>query len=282
MRETVAAEWGWNPDTVVAVTGLLTLLAAFAAAAFARGAWRAADRQADAADQQLALAEEQLQLARHQAAEFGRQLTDQAAKDAALRRRELEAKADERAPEVLLRFERFFPLQRRLENNDIGEIEGPVTLAKGHNRVLFVGAELLIKNVSTHTAEVWLQSAGEEVTDRETGRSVGGGRAVVLSPGEERIWDWQREVFTGLFRLEDVPTPAHAYESRLRVWVRDLGLNVRDEYELAWSWNHVSTDGTYLKIDPAPPGLPAQPAAFVTGRLYERLDHEATSDPDRP
>lgn len=257
--------WEGVPNWAGIVIGFLTLIAAVAAAWFARSASRAAREQADAASQQTAAAIAQLELASAAARRAEEQATEQDSALKAERRRGDQARLDALAPTVFAlahwREPRLGPRENRHPIKYIRELD------PGDDQLFWVSIELEFHNVSEQVARV-------DITDADGGElSIPMGDPIFLRPGHIRRVTWNRSLHTSNLREQEaLGLPQHSF-FRAQFWVRDLGMNVRDTYTFSADLRHLTLDGSRLLISPNVPYPWAENVAEPTSaRMYERLD----------
>lgn len=266
------------PSWIMAATGVATLLAAIAAALFARKAASHAGEQVKEAAAQTAEAHRQVELSVRQEAIAQRTLKAQIDEsrrqhDAAIRveRRALEARLDERMPFIIARARLpFRNLQQRPYGND-GWLPVDEQLRVGSRN-----APAFQQEVSVRLENVSVMPARIDIVDAAGGEFQGqpSGQPLVVGPGETADLRWQRQ-FSGTALasgdLRDQPDPQLF---SVRFWVRDLAMLVRDEYVFSASLPHFKKDGSQLVIAPIPREFwPSGQsiAELLPERLYERL-----------
>lgn len=85
--------------------------------------------------------------------------------------------------------------------------------------------------------------------------------------------EWQRTISRAALRSgEDLVRPENWWMT-VELWVRDLGMNVRDTFRFSGDFRHFALDGSRLIVDPELPFAWEENIAEPTSpRIYERLD----------
>lgn len=268
----------WDPNWVMAVLSLPTLLAATLAGFFA---WRAAHwtkQQSIAAEAQVEIAKEGLRVARRDAdlaradSLFQRSETDIA------NRRQSEMRLDILAPAVLARAAPKGPTYRALEWRrrasegltvaDWVVVDQPFTLQDNEAAEFRTVLNLTFRNVSNQIAVV-------DVVDVQLGeiQGVRQGDSITIAPLEERTFQWVRVLRSQDLSTQDQIDDPARWLFNLEFWVRDIGMNVRDTYKFNSDLRYFSRRGQALQVvpDPAFPWF-ENFAGLSQPRMYERLD----------
>jgi len=266
----VSIPWEGIPNWIVAGTGLLTLIAAAVAAGFAGRAAHWAKKQSTTAEQQVTIAKEQLANARTEL-DVAQRAADQSAEAAArAERRAIESRLDLLQPAVYARATAGTPgapnqLLMVRDNRDPSwrPVTDDLDIPAGGEMVTFsLNVTLTFRNVSSQTAEI-------AIPERSLGeiQLLPQGRSLFLAPGEDAQVVWTRLIHESEARSPERPGWSMF---RVKAWVRDLGVNVRDEYVFSDHFPFFSMDGSLLRVRPAPWG---DCVAVIAGpRIYERLD----------
>lgn len=258
--------WEGVPNWISAVTGVMTLLAAVAAAIFAGRAAHWTKQQATAAAAQTTTSDEQLQLARDGAAKAQMQLEKQQREATRAERRQAEARLDVIAPVVLAVARRH-----NLTKSSDGQSFEPVT----HRREIDARTDALFRTSATITFQnLSNKIARVDITHPAYGElDIRSGESIILSPGERKQIEWQRTIARAALRSEeDLGRPENGWMT-VEIWVRDLGMNVRDTFRFGGDFRHFSLDGSRLVVDPELPFPWEENVAEPTSpRVYERLD----------
>lgn len=273
------------PNWVMAVTGVLTLAAAVAAALFARSAAKHAGEQVKEAAKQTAEAHRQVELAEKQEAIAQRTLRAQAQEswrqhEAAVRveTRALEARLDERMPFIIARAKLTFSnlFVRSSDRDEWIEVEATQRMHGNDAPAFKQQVSLRFENVSSMPARI-------DIVDAAHGELEGlpSGEPLVVAPGGSAQLRWIRVVDgRALVADDDVESP-DVWLFNLRFWVRDLAMLVRDEYLFSASLRHFSRDGSALVASPLEPSAwPAGQsiASLLPDRTYERLSVDPASE----
>lgn len=269
------------PNWIMAITGVLTLGAAVAAALFARAAAKHAGAQVRESEKQTTEAHRQAELADVQASLARRTLRAQTLEaqrqnEAAHRaeRRTLEARLDERMPFVIARaklnYSNLFALS---SGEDIWQTVTEQARIPPRSAPTF-SQEVIVtfENVSAVPARI-------DIIDAAHGEFSGLplGEPLVVSPGAEAQQIWTRTIAGNLLFSEGATEDPSIWLFNIRFWVRDLAMLARDEYAFNGSLRHFSIDGSQLIVDPnVRDSWPAGQniAGLFPDRVYERLDAE--------
>ncbi|MDZ5146352.1 hypothetical protein [Microbacterium testaceum] len=258
--------WEGVPNWISAGASILTLFAAVAAAIFAGRAAHWTKQQATAAAAQTTTADEQLKLARDGAAKAQMQLEKQQQDATRAERRQSEARLDGIAPVVLATARRH-----NLTKSSDGEPFQPVAHrheVDARTDALFrTSATITFRNLSDKIARV-------DITHPAHGElSIRSGEGIILSPGERKEVEWQRTIARAALRSEEDLGKTENWWMTVEIWVRDLGMNVRDTFRFGGDFRHFSLDGSRLIVDPELPFPWEDNVAEPTSpRIYERLD----------
>lgn len=263
----------------MAVTGALTLVAAVAAALFARAAAKHAGEQVKEAAAQTAEAHRQVELSERQEALAQRTLlaqaeTAQRQNEASLRveRRSLEARLDERIPFIIATARLLFHnLYSKLPEDERWRV---VTDSEHFNRS---EAPLFRQELALRFDNVSSMPALIDIVDPAHGEISGlpQGTPIIIGPNSTKTFQWNRLV-PGSELANDEPAEQPAiWWFNLHFWVRDLAMLVRDDYRFSASLSHFETDGSQLRAAPMPPDAwpnDGVSAGLQPERHYERLD----------
>ncbi|WP_104061123.1 hypothetical protein [Arthrobacter sp. 4R501] len=284
-----------TPEWIQAVTSVLTFLAAVAAGWYARRAAIHTKQQAEASDKQVEIAGQALEITRKQAAaaeehsleslEIARQEA-QAVQAAAARqveeakatyRRYEESKLDAVIPEVLATVRRpgwFIETKELYEPGRWTDHWEPFTGVQHfeesqRNEIRFrIRLNVVIENVSSKTARV-------DIVDLANGELVNirSDEHLIVPPHQERVFTWTRSFTPGMLATEDEINDSKNWLFNLTLWVRDLGMNVRDTYRFNSDLRLFSRDGTRLVVRPEPEhNWTENVAPPLQNRVYERLE----------
>jgi hypothetical protein len=156
-------------------------------------------------------------------------LAAQARREVEVRAREVEARID--AAE----------LTRRDGAEPWQQLSDTTTLQQGDERVFLLGASPRLLNISPNLARVAFPQASSDEY------SVKSGQELVIEPGGERIVTWSR---AALRTPEDLGQD-RTYSMRDEVWVRDLGINMRDTFAFnLYFAGYFERDGSRLIVRP--------------------------------
>lgn len=258
--------WEGVPNWISAVTSIMTLAAAVAAAIFAGRAAHWTKQQATAAAAQTTTADEQLQLARDGATKAQTQLEKQQYDATRAERRQSEARLDVIAPVVLATARR---------QNLTGSFDGGPFQLITHRREVDARTEALFRTSATITFQnLSGKIARVDITHPAHGElSIRSGESIILSPGERKQVEWQRTIARTALRSEEEIARPENWWMTVEIWVRDLGMNVRDTFRFGGDFRHFSLDGSRLVVDPELPFPWEENVAEPTSpRVYERLD----------
>lgn len=296
------------PAWIQAITSVFTLVAAIVAGYFAGRAAKYTKKQAEASDAQVRIAQHTLEVTRAQAAiaeehsnhqlEIGREtlaIAQQEAKAAqaaaeqqvdeakAAYRRYEESKLDAIAPAVLAKVRRrgWFLQTNELYEDDPSMWTGWVTLsepryiddAKREGIVFRIILDVTLSNVSEHIARVDIVDAPN--ANLHTARL---NEPIVVPPHEERHFTWMRDLTPSVLATEEDINDAKNCYFQLTLWVRDLGMNVRDTYKFNSDLRLFSRDGSRLLVMPVPEHDWSENVAQpLQDRQYERLERDRSA-----
>lgn len=267
-----------TPDAVMVVTSAGTLVAAVIAGVFAAKAAHWTKRQSEHAERQVETGREALALAQGEAEAARRDTAVQREESARAARRAEEVRADALAPSVYASV-RPRPAMRPDGGNSslewrIGEdsrwyqLHEPVEFRRGDARALRQQLMITLQNVSGVPARVDFMPDGG-ILSRGFEHLKG---SLYVLPGESALVVWSRPVSAwDVVDGENVLQP-DAYMFRVRLWVSDLGSNVRDEYAFSGYAMRATVDGSRVTVEPATLDDLGDPVAVWVQREYERLD----------
>ncbi|GGH97612.1 hypothetical protein ACFFGR_08740 [Arthrobacter liuii] len=291
------------PAWIQAITSIFTLFAAIAAGIYAAKAAGHTQRQANAADDQVKVAKEALDITRSQAAvveehgehqmrisleslDVARQEADRQVQEAqAAYRRYEESRLDAVIPVVLATVRRpgwfigmkeMYAPGRWTDNwEPISQVQH-IEDSQGDVIKFQIRLDVVIENLSSsQTARVDIIKDGNgDVIDLPRGEPL------VLRPLEVRALAWTRNLTPATLATEDgINDPKNSCFD-LTMWVRDLGMNVRDTYQFSSDLRLFSRDGSRLVVTPVPAhDWTENVAQPLPERFYERLDRrKITSD----
>lgn len=290
-----------TPAWIQAITSILTFLAAVAAGWYARRAALYTKQQAEASDDQVKIAKDALEITRVQAesaeehgnhqAEIARETLEVARKEAqvaqvaadrqleeahAAYRRYEESRLDALVPVVLVIVRRpgnFIEMNENWDNVANGWAGNwtPLNLTRyfeEDQRVIFrIRLNVEIQNVSAHAARVDILDPGNgEVSVRQ-------GEPISIPPHGQTVFTWSRHLTPDLLRTDDeINDPKNAFFD-LTLWVRDLGINVRDTYKCNSDLRLFARDGSRLVVFHEPEHTWTENVAQpLQHRVYERLE----------
>lgn len=256
--------WEGIPNWIAASAAVLTFVVALVAAAFAYHAWRAAVAQSVAGERQAEAAEKQLRIASDQAELFAQQIAHQTDRDFEARRREIQAQIDAIAPSVLATAE-INDLLGSHDGRSWYPILDPKVLEGDEQQLFKLSAKIRLQNTSSHPARLAFPDAEEF--------GLGSGREMVIEPNGERSLSWSRTVLSEAIRRPEDPSYERTWHMVNQVWVRDLGLNVRDTLQFNLDFRYFELDGSRLLVRPTvlfPDQLKV--AEPIGPRLYERIE----------
>jgi len=261
MSEYVDIGWVGIPNWVSASTAFLTLGAAVFAGIWARKAAHSTKAQADSAAEQSRIAAQQLEVALEDVeiarAEAARQ--NRAAVETS--RRVAEARLDERIPRV---FARATPiaLEVRLPGNEWDRVTGI--------REIVTEPVIFKMSVNIHFQNVSREVARIAIVQPDKGEVQGGIEKFIL-PGESEAFVWHKTI-----SAEGLKTDEQIHEisyMRLRFWVTDVGMDVRDEYVMTAELRHFARDGSRLLVSwQSEIPWSESVAVPISPRHYDRLD----------
>lgn len=290
-----------TPDWIQAITSILTFLAAVAAGLYARRAAIYTKQQAGASDRQVQIAKDALAVTKGQAAaaeahseqqvELARENLEiarkeiQAAQVAAERQAEEaqasyrsyeESKLDAAIPVILATVKRpgwFLETKEIWEDGQWPPTWETFTRARyfeeGQNlAVVFrIRLNVTLENVSDHIARV-------DIVDTAHGEvDVRGGVSIIVPPRQERTFTWTRTFTPVTLASEDEINDIKNWLFNLTLWVRDLGMNVRDTYKFNSDLRLFSRDGSRLLVRAEPEhNWTENVAQPLQQRVYERLE----------
>ncbi|MDR6793608.1 hypothetical protein J2X12_003113 [Pseudarthrobacter oxydans] len=277
----VAAD-GVGPDWIQAITSVPTLLAAIAAGLFAGKAAVYTKHQAQASNRQVEIALEALEITRTQAASAEEHANRQVEEAQDTYRRYEESKLDALMPVVLATARR--PGSWFIETNEVWEsgewppFWEPFTRIKDFDesqnyRVRFrISIKVELENVSNKIARI-------DIVDNSSGEvDVRGGEAIIVPPGQVRAFTWTRTFTPVILATQDEIDDPKNWLFSLTLWVRDLGMNVRDVYKFNSDLRFFSRDGSRLVVRPEPAfSWTENVAQPLQQRAYERLEANAAT-----
>ncbi|MEQ4518502.1 hypothetical protein ABLI39_03950 [Pseudarthrobacter sp. B907] len=267
--------WQGVPNWIVAVTSVLTLLAAITAGYFAGQAAKWTKKQAEASDEQVAIGRTSLDLAHGEAllaqsvAARQRQEADEAYRNFA------EAKLDRLAPVILAtaKLSRMSPLTvyKLMPSGAYAYATLSESYSEEEQREIHFRQRLAIsfRNVSDQIARLSIiDLASGELENHPQGREI------IVAPHEtekfiwERRWSPQAELAT-----EEEINDVRSWLFNFSFWVRDLGMNVQDTYVFNGDLRFFARDGSRLLVRDEPEHAWTEDVAVPSQmRVYERLD----------
>lgn len=271
------------PNWIVACTSFFTLVAAIFAGVFAKKAAHWTEKQAHASNDQVQIARDALEVARAEAKAAQDATVRQAEEAQATYRRYEESKLDAIIPVILATVRRPSwlietkptemyesvgwtpPWEWFTDKQHFDESQ------RNENRFR-IRLNVLIENVSPHTARV-------DITNYASGEVIGvpPGEPLIVAPGRERVITWIRDITADMWAAEDQMNDPEKGYFNLTLWVRDLGMNVRDTYKFNSDLRVFDRDGSGVVLRPAPDRdwteSVAQP---LQQRFYERLEKNRT------
>lgn len=259
--------WEGLPNWIMAATGALTLLAAATAAVFAGFAALWTKRQADSSRRQAEIAGGQLLLAQAEARSAAARLEEQREEAQHAERRQAEMRLDAIAPVVLATARRTNLLVQKPRASDFDMVSHEMTVGDQDQFLFRTAASITFNNVSSKIARV-------DIVDPAQGElSIRSGETIILAPGGPAEVFWHRNIPRAALRTEeDLGLPENWWMT-VRFWVRDLGMNVRDEFRFGGDFRHFKVDGSRLIVSPELDHPWELNTAEPTGpRIYERLD----------
>ncbi|MCJ0700235.1 hypothetical protein FRIG_03650 [Frigoribacterium faeni] len=279
---------GIDPNWVIAVSGVLTLITAVVAAIYAAKAARRGREQVEEAGKQTSEAHAQAEAAKSQVrlaeASLAQQTETASTQHEALlrsERRAIEARVDARMPTVIAEAHLPDPRLEVTGSNGPAELEWHgfkaemEYLPSGITPSFRQRVDVAIRNVSTVVARIDVVDAvGGEIDGIPSGTSL------VLGPGQEVMLHWARVVSGQALQQEgEVDNPRH-WLFNVRLWVRDLGMDAYDVYLFNGNLRYFKRDGSRLivshRLEHEWPGN-VNVATPVDGRVYDRLDAERRS-----
>lgn len=273
--------WGVEfPNWIVAVATALTVIAAVAAALYAKSAARSQTEQVAAAKEQVEAANIAAQAARDQTELSRRQLVQ--VQDDAQRAREeareshrqfVRSQLDQLAPVVYARATphalRSVPatIFANLPHSIGSPVEQQLIIEDNYPPVVFItSVSVDFVNCSDVPARVDIIKHDGEI-------SLRAGQELVVPPRETRRVEWNRRFSSAaLVAQEDVDREDRSF-FQFEYWVRDLTHNVRDAYRFNSDLRYFKRDGSRLVASPEPPFPWSEDiAGNHEERVYERLE----------
>lgn len=273
-------------DWIGALAGAATLIVVAVAGIYASRAAHWTKEQAQSARRQVEIADEGLAIARKEAQDAQAQAERQRGESARMTRRFEESRIDAGMPTVLAvaapgrlgpDHTPFVEMLRRIDNStpndDWRPVDVQLVLSGAETAAFRINMSLMFTNASAQIAEVAIIDPDHGETD-----VLSGGR-VVLRPHESRKINWWRIVAWGVLQTEESINLPEVGLFRLRLLVRDLGLNAYDIHQFNTDVRLFHRDGSMLIVNPAPPFPWTEDYATpLPGRVYDRLDASAASD----
>lgn len=241
-------------------------LALDAARSEAKATQEAAERQAQ---ETKAAAERQLEVARSA-------LERQVQEAQVANRRYEESRLDAVVPVVLATVRRpgaFIEARRRTADGEWPtnwtSIEVPTYIEENQqNETMFrIRLDVILQNVSDQIARI-------EIIDPARGEvNVKSGKAIIVRPRGEAVFTWIRGFTPGeLSSQTEIDKIENCFFS-VTLWVRDLGMNVRDTYKFNADLRLFSRDGSRFIVRPEPEHSWQEDFAQpLQERHYERLE----------
>lgn len=290
-----------TPDWIQAITSILTFLAAVAAGWYARRAAIYTKQQATASDEQVRIAKDALDVTKGQAIAAESHGSDQVAlarENLEIARREIQAtqeaaqrqaeeaqasfknyqesKLDAAMPVILATVKRsgwFLETKEAWEDGQWTPNWETFSQARyfeesqNHTVIFRIRLNVHLENMSQQIARV-------DIVDSAHGEvSVRGGTSIIVPPQQERIVTWTRTFTPVMLASEDEINDPKNWLFNMTLWVRDLGMNVRDTYKFNSDLRLFRRDGSRLLVLPTPEHdwneNVAQP---LPQRVYERLE----------
>ena len=138
-----------------------------------------------------------------------------------------------------------------------------------HDKIIFrIRLNVVIDNVSSKSARVDIVDlANGELLDRRSDEHL------VVPPHQERVFTWTRNFTPAMLATEGDINDSRNWLFNLTLWVRDLGMNVRDTYKFNSDLRLFSRDGSRLVVKPEPDhNWTENVAPPLQERVYERLE----------
>lgn len=248
--------WGEAlPMWIASLTGLLTLVAAVAAALYARRAANAAEMQAGAARDSLKESRAQAKSARDEAA--------------AAERRQRETPLDAASPALLMQLVNK-PVEYRVPGEAWQEVLSFRSFDHVVDREFRVRGDLTITNTSSVAAMIRFTETGSPYPFEGTDE----GEWWYLLPKEHRTLPWQRPFHSRDFQTTDMTQQIDQYRVEMEAVVRDIGQNIEDVYRLQTTYfNFFDATPTEIHVLPRPTDPWTVRALIPVGnRSYPRLD----------
>lgn len=174
---TVDVFWDGVPNWIVAVTGVLTLLAAATAAVFAGPAALWTKKQADSSRRQAEIADAHLVLAQTEARASAARLDEQREEARQTERGQTEMRLDAIAPIILATARRVNLLVQTSPAGDLNMVTHEMTVDDQEWSLFRTAATITFTNVSSKIARV-------DIVDPAQGElSIRSGEPIVLAPG---------------------------------------------------------------------------------------------------
>lgn len=276
---TTDISWEGIPNWIVAVTSVLTLLAAMTAGYFAGQAAKWTKQQAEASDEQVEISKAALTVA-HEEARLAQEVAARQRKEADEAYRNFaESRLDRLAPTILatanmrrsggLRVYKTDDFSTWTFQRNVEE-----TYTEEAQRKLQFRLRLVIhfQNVSDQIARISIVSAAlGELEDHPPGREI------IVPPHEKASYAWERVWTPEMLMTEEEIHDPDKWLFNFKFWVQDLGMNVRDTYLFNGDLRYFERDGSRLIVRAAPEHYWTENVAVpLPERAYQRL-HEVRS-----
>lgn len=264
------------PNWIMAGTSLFTLGAAVTAGIYAGKAAHWTEKQAHASNAQVEIAKKALEIARAEAKDAQDAARRQELETQAAYRRYEESKLDSAMPVVLATVKRsgwFLETKEAWEDGQWTPNWETFSQTRffeedQNYRIIFrIRLNVHLENTSQQIARV-------DIVDPAHGEvTVRGGESIIVPPHQERVFTWTRTFTPLMLATDNDINDAKNWLFDLTLWVRDLGMNVRDTYKFNSDLRLFQRDGSRLIVRPTPEHdwneNVAQP---LPERIYERLE----------
>ncbi|MEF3404035.1 hypothetical protein [Agromyces sp. CCNWLW203] len=282
------------PSWIAAVATVGALIAAVYAGVWAKRAatWtesqaRSAARQVAVQKQELAHAQAEAVSARQDAererAERTQSMEIEQAERARDARQREERRLDALAPSVFMDarpavgdVSHGFPLEIRGDNDRWGILGAPREFKRGDHAVFRESLNIIVENVSAVPARIDMIDPDGGVLDELPEGHAG---PLWVMPGGRLVMTWRRKfVLADVLDQEGIQRP-EVLVFRVKLMVRDVGMNVGDVYAFSGAVAYAEVDGSRIIMQGVPPeGWTDRVAVPIAPRRYERLEvADATS-----
>lgn len=273
-------DFGWDPNWIMAGTSILTLGAAIVAGRYAAKAAHWTRKQAEAGNEQVRIASDALAVAQGEAHEAHVANDRQQEEAAAAYRRFAESRLDSLVPVV---FGVARPVGTCLQvrrKDGSGQWTGWHDVTESHEET--GGVDVVYRTtVNVELRNVSNQIARVAVVENANGENTLPPGEFTIPPGGTKSYTWTRHLTPVILETQEAIDDQKNWLFNQKLWVRDLGANVRDTYVFSGDLRFFGRDGSRLTITVPQSLWDENVAVPLRERVYERLVAEDMAASDR-